>query len=108
MKEYLGEIEVDIAQTKFKDYTPLDWTMYFIEKFGQYDGGHHKQWVMDQIVRILKGTRVVINEASWSDGKKEYRVHLAEPSAEYLQWVVDMKDGEDGPNTYDYDEGIAP
>ena len=27
---------------------------------------------------------------------------------EYLNWVVEHCNGEDGPNTYEWDEGIAP
>ena len=54
-----------------------------IEEYGQHDGGHHKQWCLDQIARIVHG-------------------------AGYGQWVKHMCNGEDGPNTYDYDEGIAP
>jgi hypothetical protein len=50
---------------------------------GAFDGGHHKQWVIDQMVRILAG-------------------------ADYLKWVAEHCDGEDGPDTYEWDEGIAP
>ena len=53
-----------------------------IEQYGQIDGSHHKAWVLDQVVRIL-----VYN---------------------YENWVIRMKDGEDGPDTYGYDEGVAP
>ncbi len=108
MEGYLGETIVDINQTPFKDYTPADWVMDFIGSYGQIDGGHHKQWVLDQVARILKGTKVIIKEAKWSNGHKEFRVSLSEPSEEYLEWVVDMKAGEDGEHTYGYDEGFAP
>ena len=57
--------------------------MDFIFNWGSYDGGHHKQWVLDQIVRILTG-----------DG--------------YDKWVAKFENGEDGPQTYEWDEGIAP
>ena len=60
--------------------------MKALELIGQYggiDGGHHKQWVLDQVVRTLTGS-------------------------DYDAWVAVMKDGEDGPNTYDWDTGIAP
>jgi hypothetical protein len=56
-----------------------------IERFGGIDGAHHKQWVLDQVVRLLLGTE----EA-------------------YAQWVEEMSDGEDGPNTYEWDVGVAP
>jgi hypothetical protein len=54
-----------------------------IEQYGGIDGGHHKMWVIDQVARALTG-----------EG--------------YEQWVKDMKAGEDGPDTYGWDEGIAP
>jgi hypothetical protein len=50
---------------------------------GCIDGGHHKAWVVDQMVRALTG-----------DG--------------YAEWVRQLKAGGDGPDTYDWDEGIPP
>jgi len=52
---------------------------------GGFDGGHHKMWVIDQVVRALMRS----NEA-------------------YKKWVKEYSDGEDGPDTYMWDEGIAP
>lgn len=52
-------------------------------RYGGIDGGHHKAWVIDQMVRALTGAR-------------------------YEEWVRDAKDGEHGPDTYEWDEGIAP
>jgi hypothetical protein len=54
-----------------------------ITLYGGIDGGHHKQWVLDQAVRALTG-----------DG--------------YAEWVREQRDGEDGPDTYEWDEGIPP
>jgi len=54
-------------------------------EFGQDDGAHHKAWVIDQMVREL-----LINTTGYNDFVKKY------------------KDGEEGPDTYDWDEGIAP
>lgn len=53
-----------------------------IHRYGGIDGGHHKQWVLDQVVRVL--------------------------SADYDQWVKNQCDGENGPQTYLWEEGIAP
>lgn len=50
---------------------------------GSFDGGHHKMWVIDQIVRILAGD-------------------------DYGEWVAEFCDGEDGPSTYEWDVGIPP
>lgn len=55
----------------------------------------------------MKGTPIIIKIAKWDNGLEEYRINTGEPSQEYLDWVVEMCDGEDG-NTYDYNEGIAP
>jgi hypothetical protein len=54
-----------------------------IHLYGGIDGAHHKQWVLDQVVRALTGDK-------------------------YPEWVAAQKAGEDGPNTYEWDEGIAP
>jgi len=54
-----------------------------IAKYGSADGAHHKDWVLDQVARELAG-----------DG--------------YEQLVKNAKNGEDGPDTYSWDEGIAP
>jgi heterodisulfide reductase subunit C len=54
-----------------------------IRQFGGIDGDHHKAWVLDQAVRALTGKK-------------------------YAEWVKDARDGEDGPNTYDWDVGIPP
>jgi hypothetical protein len=51
--------------------------------YGSIDGGHHKMWVIDQMVRALTGD-------------------------EYDLWVVAHNDGENGCDTYSWDEGIAP
>jgi hypothetical protein len=52
-------------------------------RYAGFDGGHHKQWVIDQMVRALTGDK-------------------------YEEWVAKFKAGEDGPDTYGWDEGIAP
>lgn len=108
MEGYLGETLVNIQLTKFKDFKPNDWAMYYIERYSQIDGAHHKQWCLDQIAQILKGTSIIVKVAKWDNGQEEYRVVLDEPSNQYREWVVAMCDGEDGPDTYSYDDGCAP
>lgn len=51
--------------------------------YGGTDGAHHKMWAIDQMVRKLTGE-------------------------DYAEWVRQAKDGTDGPDTYSWDEGIAP
>lgn len=52
-------------------------------KYGGTDGGHHKMWVIDQMVRVLAGDN-------------------------YDQIITEAKNGENGPNTYEWDTGSAP
>lgn len=54
-----------------------------ISSFGGTAGSHHKDWVIDQVTRALTG-----------DG--------------YDAFVAACCDGEDGPETYSWEVGIAP
>lgn len=54
-----------------------------ISRYGGIDGAHHKQWLLDQIVRILTG-----------DG--------------YAAWIATYCAGEYGPDSYAWDVGIPP
>lgn len=101
MEGYLGEFPTDLT------LTPEQGAMLYIEMYGQIDGGHHKAWVLDQVARILKGAPITITEARWDNGYKELRYRVGS-SEEYERWVIAMRDGEDGPDTYTYDVGIAP
>ncbi len=108
MEGYLGEETLKITNTKYSLYTPPDWVILWIEKYGWIDGAHHKDWLLDQICRILKGTQITVKRASWGNGTQEFRFELQEPPTEYWEWVKQMKAGEDGPDTYSYDFGVAP
>lgn len=52
-------------------------------KYGGIDGAHHKDWVIDQMVRLLAGD-------------------------DYAEIVRNACDGEYGPDTYSWETGIAP
>lgn len=58
-------------------------TLELLAQDGQVDGSHHKAWVIDQVARALAG-----------DG--------------YDAFIARYRDGEDGPETYAWDAGIAP
>jgi hypothetical protein len=53
-----------------------------ISEYGGIDGGHHKQWLLNELVKIL--------------------------ADDYDEWVRKFNNGEDGPYTYRWDKGIAP
>lgn len=59
---YLGEKLVPGEDSPFDGYSAQDWAMYFIEHYGQIDGDHHKQWVIDQVART---THEFIEGAGW-------------------------------------------
>ncbi len=55
----------------------------FANRYGGTDGGHHKMWVIDQMIRALTG-----------EG--------------YEDWVAEFCAGDDGPHTYSWSVGLAP
>jgi len=74
---------------------------------GAHDGAHHKQWVIDQIVRFLTGCPMEYGTVLDGRGQKYTYTALGE-SDEYRAWVAEHNAGADGPNTYEWDVGIAP
>lgn len=61
----------------------IDYAIELSVRYGGIDGAHHKMWVIDQMVRALAGD-------------------------DYARIVAEACDGEDGPDTYEWDVGIAP
>ncbi len=109
--KYLGETIVNVEDSPYKGFTKEQWILKYIESYGQIDGSHHKQWILDQIARIIHNTPITIKLAKWSKGTKEYYIYGTDaPSKEYLDWVEEMKeyDAENDEYVYGYDEGIAP
>lgn len=103
MKDYLGEFDV----TNQHQITPEKAALLFIEMYGGIDGAHHKDWVLDQVARILNGSPITVNEARWKNGHTELRYSVGS-NDNYEKWVAECKDGEDGPESWEYSIGIAP
>lgn len=74
---------------------------------GQTDGAHHKAWVIDQMVRALTDCPMVERSANDYRGQP-YTYQGQGESPEYEAFVATHCDGEDGPDTYGWDEGIPP
>lgn len=74
------------------------------------DGHHHQDFAMDQIVRALTGCPMVTKrvEKGFRGAPHAYSYKAQGESDEYLKLVAEAKDGEDGPETYSWDEGIPP
>jgi hypothetical protein len=76
-------------------------------KDGQNDGGHHKAWAIDQMVRALTGCPQVTLTAVDAQGQT-YTYPGQGESEQYRRFIAAYKAGEDGPDTYSWEEGIAP
>jgi hypothetical protein len=77
MDRYIGEtVIIDLSETPFANYSVTDWALYFISEYGYIDGEHHKQWLLNQVAAILQGHQIIVREARWSHGLKEYRVSV--------------------------------
>ena len=79
----LKEQAADLAQAALEVERSVLLAVELAVRYGGVDGAHHKAWVIDQMVRALSGTK--------------YREVIAYACA-----------GEDGPDTYEWDEGVAP
>jgi hypothetical protein len=66
-----------------KRQAQIYYVLNLIFDYGGIDGEHHKQWVLDQVIRTLTGDK-------------------------YELWVKEHNDGSHGPNTYSWDKGVAP
>jgi len=75
--------------------------------YGQIDGDHHKEWVIDQMVRALTGCPVVTASSSDANGKN-FEYETQGESEEYQDFLRAYAQGEDGPHTYSWGIGIAP
>jgi len=62
----------------------IDRALDLVAMYGEIDGAHHKQWLLDQMVRALTGD-------------------------EYDRWVQDYEEADPSDGlTYIWDKGIAP
>lgn len=85
----------------------IDKALMLAVAFGGYDGAHHKDWVIDQMVRALTGCPVE-KETIDVTGKPPY-VHMQQgESQEYKVLIAAACAGDDGPNTYAWETGTPP
>ncbi len=79
----------------------------FAMRFGGIDGDDHKAWVIDQMVRALTGCPMI--EGTAKDYRdRPYSYTAQGESEEYKKLVTEACEGEDGPNTYDWNTGTIP
>jgi len=75
--------------------SPKDQALKMALRFGGIDGSHHKDWVIDQMVRALTGCEFVEN------------VCIKE-SKKYKKFVEAATKDEEGNVIYGWNVGIAP
>lgn len=75
--------------------------------FGGIDGAHHKDWTIDQMVRALTGCPLEVEHVVPTEGES-YSYQSQGESQDYKDLIRDACAGEDGPQTYNWDTGIAP
>lgn len=85
----------------------IEKALAFAVAYGGIDGAHHKDWVIDQMVRALTGCPVEEHTIPLADGTLHV-YHDQGESANYKTLVAEACDGSDGPNTYTWETGIAP
>lgn len=76
--------------------------------YGGNDGAHHKDWVIDQMVRALTGCPLETILHTPHGGGESYSYQAQGESEDYKALVADACNGEDGPQTYSWETGIAP
>lgn len=94
VREVLGQLGLVLRDRPPRDN--VERALLIARRFGGFDGAHHKDWVIDQMVRALTNCPTVEGAAGLGDSK------------EYLEFVAESCVGDEGPNTYEWNVGIAP
>jgi hypothetical protein len=81
--EAIAQAIVDKGQVVVEPQDRIDEALNIAMNNKEHDGSHHKDWCIDQMCRVLAG--------------EKYRGFVAEAMA-----------GDEGPETYGWDIGIAP
>lgn len=85
----------------------IEKALSIIVAYGGIDGADHKDWVLDQVARALTGCPV-ITQTRTPKGGQSYEYQCQGESQDYKDLVAQACDGEDGPQTYTWETGIAP
>lgn len=112
MEGYLGTEDVDFALSTNESISRL------ITVFGGIDGAHHKDWLLDQVMRLVHGGVLDVKRAKWENGHTELRYGDVTTTDAYWEWrhsleVCDDENCECHDDTsnhvcYPYDEGTPP
>lgn len=95
----------------FKKTKAIEKAIEYAHRYGQIDGAHHKQWVIDQMVRAL--LECPIQEETAESNGKEYKYTYQGESFKYKKMIKDYEylsdEGKyEEEKIYEWDIGIAP
>jgi hypothetical protein len=76
-------------------------------RLGNTDASQHKAYVFDQMVRAITGCYEVHTISIDARGRP-YEYTANQGTEDYRQFVAVARHGEDGPETYEWDIGVAP
>lgn len=99
--------KTDERDEEMDEQERIEKALEIARRHGQVDGAHHKMWAIDQMVRALTDCPLVPREAKDYRGEPHTFEAFGE-SEEYARFIAEYQAGEDGPETYRWDEGIAP
>lgn len=97
----------DLDPAALNDADLLQMALQTLLDLGGFDGAHHKQFAIDQAVRVLTRCPLEPVQAKDVNGKPYSYNNLGE-SDTYRETIRTYCDGEDGPHTYSWEEGICP
>jgi hypothetical protein len=100
-------IHIDKGATKSDLAARIEAALMCAVRYGGIDGDDHKTWVIDQMMRYLTGCPLETQEATDCRGNP-YSYEGQGKSKLYSDLIVWACDGEDGPDTYDWDVGCPP
>src|SRR6201989_1195099 len=76
-------------------------------RLGCMDASQHKAYVIDQMVRALTGCHEV-HTISFGARGRPYECKANQDTEDYRQFVAAARHGENGPDSYEWDIGVAP
>lgn len=96
-----------LPRTTNKHVERIEKALSIAVAYGGTDGAHHKDWVIDQMVRALTGCPVKTTLVT-SSSSEPYEYQAQGESEDYKALVAEACNGEDGPQTYSWETGSPP
>lgn len=100
----VGICQKEIDMTMDLSKLSKDEKILYFAGLGQFDGSHHKTWVIDQIVRVVMDCPIIEKTTTLTNGQT-FTFQAQGESQEYKDFVSDYC-GEEGE--YRWNIGIAP